>query len=468
MEGGKALNKALELYKDKICGKRAAVLGFGISNRPLAQTIAKWGANVTVFDKKNIEDFPSISDYEKLGIKFSLGSGYLNNLKGYDVIFRTPGMRYDIPEIQRELANGAELTSEMEVFMKICPAVIYAVTGSDGKTTTTSLIYEILKQEGYNCFLGGNIGTPLLDKVGQINEDDRVVLELSSFQLHTMKNSPDIAVITNLSPNHLDIHKSMEEYIDAKKNIYRYQTKNERIILNYDNPITRSFIPEVQGHLVLFSIKEECTTGAFLKDNLIFYREKETEREILPIEEIKLPGMHNVENLLAAISAVMPAVSIKSIIKVAKNFSGVEHRNEFVRNINGVSFYNDSIGSSPTRTTATLKAFKNKVILIAGGYDKKLDYDKLGEIIHHHAKTMVLMGDTADKIEQAYIKFTEKSHVNSIPIVRVKDMENAVNEAYHLAQSGDTVVLSPASASFDLYSNFMERGNHFKRIVGRL
>ena len=462
------MNKALELYKERIRGKKAAVLGFGVSNRPLAKTIAQWGADVTVFDRKNEEEFPSISEYKDLGIKFSLGQGYLDNLKGFDMIFRTPGMRFDIPEIQRELANGAELTSEMEVFFKLCPAKIYAVTGSDGKTTTTTLIYETLKQEGYNCYLGGNIGTPLIDKVEEIDQNDKVVLELSSFQLLTMKDSPDVAVITNVSPNHLDIHKSMEEYIDAKKNIYRHQSNDGRVVLNYDNLITRSFIPEVKGRMILFSIKEECATGAFLKGNTIVYREGNMEKEILSIDDIKLPGMHNVENYLAAISAVIPEVSTGSIINVARNFAGVEHRNEFVRTVNGVSFYNDSIGSSPTRTTATLKSFKRKVILIAGGYDKKLCYDELGEIIHNNVKSMVLMGNTADKIEKAYKDYVQKEKVDPIPVIRVSNMEEAVNAAYKLAASGDIVVLSPASASFDLYSNFMERGNHFKEIVQRL
>jgi len=260
----------------------------------------------------------------------------------------------------------------------------------------------------------------------------------------------------------------MEEYIDAKKNIYRHQSNDGRVVLNYDNLITRSFVPEVKGRLILFSIKEECATGAFLKGNTIVYREGNMEKEILSIDDIKLPGMHNVENYLAAISAVIPEVSTGSIINVARNFAGVEHRNEFVRTVNGVSFYNDSIGSSPTRTTATLKSFKRKVILIAGGYDKKLCYDELGEIIHNNVKSMVLMGNTADKIEKAYKDYVQKEKVDPIPVIRVSNMEEAVNAAYKLAASGDIVVLSPASASFDLYSNFMERGNHFKEIVQRL
>jgi len=468
-EGGDILNKALEEYRERIYGKRAAVLGFGISNRPLARTLAEWGASVTVFDKKEENALSDIlPEYMEMGIEFILGEGYLNHISGFDFIFRTPGMRFDIPEISKAVAEGAELTSEIEVFMKLCPAFIYAVTGSDGKTTTTSLICEILKQDGYNCYLGGNIGTPLLDRVHEMRVDDRVVLELSSFQLHTMNSSPDVAVITNITPNHLDIHKSMEEYIDAKRNIFRHQSPYGRTVLNYDNPVTRSFIPEVRGLPVLFSSLEECSTGAFIRDNHIIYREKNEETDVLDIGGIKIPGMHNVQNYMAAISAVIPEASIGSIRYVAENFNGVEHRNEFVRCIKGVSFYNDSIGTSPTRTAASIKAHRGNVVLIAGGYDKNLSYDELGEVLHENAKALVLMGATAGKIEEAYRKFTEKKGLSPITIVRVSDMEAAVTEAFRIAGYGDAVLLSPASASFDMYPNFMEKGNHFKEIVGRL
>ncbi len=463
------MNKALEAYKEMIRGKRTAVLGFGISNRPLAKTLIQWGARVTVFDKKEEEAFSNtVDEFKAMGVDFSLGEGYLDNLSGFDVIFRTPGMRFDLPQIQREINKGAELTSEMEVFMKLCPAFIYAVTGSDGKTTTTTLIYEMLRQQGYSCYLGGNIGTPLLDRAHEMNETDRVVLELSSFQLHTMHQSPDVAVITNVTPNHLDIHKSMEEYIDAKKNIFKYQTANNRIILNYDNPTTRAFIPEVQGSLSLFGSRQECAYGAFVRDGRIIFRDHDTEQEVMPLSDIRLPGMHNAENIMAAMLAVIPQVSLDTVRHVAQTFAGVEHRAEFVRSINGVSFYNDSIGSSPTRTIATISAFPGNVVLIAGGYDKKLYYDELGAVLQERAKALVLMGATADKIEQAYMDYIGKSRVRPMPIARVKTMEEAVAKAYELARSGDVVLLSPASASFDLYPNFMERGNHFKQIVGRL
>ena len=462
------MNLALESFKKEIKGKKAAVLGFGISNRPLAGTLADWGASVTVFDKKKEEEFSDIlPDYIERGIRFSLGENYLDNLKGFDIIFRTPGMRFDLPQITRALDEGAELTSEIEEFVKLCPAKIYGITGSDGKTTTSTLIFRMLEEQGYNCYLGGNIGTPLFDKLDGINPDDRVVLELSSFQLHTMKDSPHVAVITNITPNHLDVHKSMEEYIDAKKNIFRYQTPAGRVVLNADNAITAGFLSEVPGKPVLFSNREEVICGAFLRNSRIVYRD-DSEVDILPIEKIKLPGMHNVENLMAAISAVMPEVSIDTIRHVAQTFEGVEHRIEFVREIDGVSFYNDSIGSSPTRTIASLKAFSRKVILIAGGYDKNLSYDELGEVLHNHASALVLMGNTAHKIEQAYRKYIYAIGAEPVPVIHVSKMEAAVAEAFSIAGSGDIVLLSPASASFDLYSNFMERGNHFKDIVNGL
>ena len=463
------MNNALESYKKNIAGKKAAILGFGISNRPLARTLADWGASVTVFDKKEEEKFTQIlPEYREKGISFSFGGGYLDSLTGFEVIFRTPGMRFDLPQIKKALAEGAELTSEMEIFMRLCPAYIYAVTGSDGKTTTTTLIYEILKQEGYNCYLGGNIGTPLLDRVHEIKSGDRVVLELSSFQLHTMQNSPHVAVITNISPNHLDIHKSMEEYIDAKKNIFRFQNESGRVVLNYDNPVTRGFIPEVKGRPVLFSTREEGITGAYIRNNCVVFRNREDELAIMPVADIKLPGMHNVENFMAAVSAVIPEVTLGAIQHIGKSFSGVEHRTEFVRKVNGISFFNDSIATSPTRTTASLKAFKGEVILIAGGYDKKLSYDELGETIQNYVKAIVLLGDTADKIEAAYLKQLMKCGGNPMPVIHARNMEEAVQEAFSLARESDTVLLSPASASFDMYPNFMERGLHFKEIVGRL
>lgn len=464
-----SLNKILESYKKSIQGKKAAVLGFGISNRPLAKTLAGWGAKVTVFDRKKEEAFEGIlTEYRNLDVEFSFGDKYLDNLSGFDIIFRTPGMRFDIPQIQHEVANGAELTSEMEVFMKCCPAVTYAVTGSDGKTTTTSLIYEFLKKAGFNCYLGGNIGTPLLDRIEEIKPEDRVVLELSSFQLQTMKNSPSVAVITNITPNHLDLHKSMEEYIDAKRNLYRYQKKSDRLVLSFDNPVTKSFISEAIANPAIFSVNEECSFGTFIRNNCIIYRENAEEKEIIPISEIKLPGMYNVENIMAAVTAVIHEVDVDSICYVARSFGGVEHRNEFVKKVREISFRNNSIGSSPARTIATLKSFDGNVVLIAGGYDKNLSYDEMGAFLPGHIKALILMGATSDKIESSYLKHVQREGLKAVPVLRADGMEDAVKKAYAIAQSGDTILLSPASASFDLYANFMERGNHFKDIVNKL
>lgn len=464
------MNIKLEEFKKRIKGKKVAVLGIGVSNTPLIKYIAGLEADITAFDKSDEKKLsPVIKQFDGLGIKYSLGADYLKNLKGYDMIFRTPGMRFDLPELLAEVQRGAELTSEMEVFMDLCPAKIYAVTGSDGKTTTTTLVYNMLKEQGYNCWLGGNIGTPLLEKIEEVKAADKVVLELSSFQLHTMKKSPDVAVITNLSPNHLDIHKSMDEYINAKKNIFIHQDKNCKTILNYDNEITRSFENEVKGQTVFFSRLGQPANGAVLKEGVLIYRQDGKEKKIVKAEDIILPGDHNVENYLAAIAAVIDDVDISSIYKVATTFSGVEHRIEPVREVNGIRFYNDSIGTSPTRTIASLRSFKQKVILIAGGYDKKIPYDTMGEVLVDKVKTLVLTGATAPKIEKA-LKDTMKQNGQGkeIEVINCDSFDEAVTTAYKSAQPGDVVLMSPASASFDMFRNFEERGNRFKKIVNSL
>jgi UDP-N-acetylmuramoylalanine--D-glutamate ligase len=354
----------------------------------------------------------------------------------------------------------------MEVFVDLCPAQIFAVTGSDGKTTTTTLIYRMLKEQGYNCWLGGNIGTPLLGNIDEIKEDDKVVLELSSFQLHTMTRSADIAVVTNVSPNHLDVHKSMEEYIDAKKNIFKHQDTRGKVVLNYDNDVTRSFAGEAKGSVVFFSRVNRLESGAVLEDDAIVYIEDGKKTRIVKTDEILLPGVHNVENYLAAAAAVVDYVSPETIQKVASTFKGVEHRMELVREIDGVKFYNDSIGTSPTRTIAGLKSFKKRVILIAGGYDKHIPYDEMGEVIAEKVKKLVLIDPTGPRIKEALekeIKLTGKGA--DIPVIMCEGFEEAVRSAYNGASEGDIIVLSPASASFDMFKNFEERGNRFKEIV---
>jgi len=369
-----------------------------------------------------------------------------------------------------EMRNrGVVVTSEMEVFFDLCPCKIYAITGSDGKTTTTSIIAQMLQAQGKTVHLGGNIGKPLLPEIESIGYDDAAVVELSSFQLISMRKGPDVAVVTNLAPNHLDIHKDMQEYIDAKKNLVIHQGAFSRVVLNKDNEITNGFEPECRGRVLKFSRKSQLNNGAYLdENNNIVFADNGKKTVVMNIADIKIPGMHNVENYMAAISAVWGEVSVENIVNVAKTFAGVEHRAEFVREFEGVKYYNDSIASSPTRTAlGTLSLYDFKIILIAGGYDKKIPYDGLGPVICDKVKYLILMGATAPKIKAAVLNADNYSDGNPT-IIEVSNMEEAVAKAREVAKPGDLVSMSPASASFDLYKNFDQRGKHFKSIVNGL
>lgn len=461
-------NKNLEEFKTYVKGKYVAIMGMGVSNTPLIKYLMDLDANITVFDKKSEEELDKslIEEYAIQGVKFSLGENYLKNLVGYDIIFRSPSMRPDIPELEKELDRGAILTSEIEMLIDLCPGKIIGITGSDGKTTTTTLIYKMLEAAGYHCYLGGNIGIPLFAKIDEMRSEDIIVLELSSFQLMTLKKSPQIAVVTNVSPNHLDIHKSYEEYIEAKKNIFKYQDKDGIVVLNYDNDITRDFSLEAKGKVRYFSTRVKLDDGVILDNNMIKISEDKIRKQIINVDDILLLGAHNIENACTAIAAVKDLVKPEDIVSVLTTFKGVEHRNEFVRLLNGVKWYNDSIGSSPTRTIAGLVSFKNKVILIAGGYDKHLDYTDMGRYIVDHVKTLVLLGQTKEKIKTATLQEIERRGGNiDLPIIECTSLEEAVNKAYEIASEGDTVFFSPASASFDMFKNFEERGNKYKELV---
>ncbi len=467
------LNAKLQEFKNDIRSKKIAVLGIGVSNISLITFLSKCDVSITAFDKQTKDKLaPLIQKFDNINIRYCLGPDYLDHLSGFDIIFKTPGMRIDIPQLVKASQEEAKITSEMEEFIKLCPAQIFAVTGSDGKTTTTSIIYNILKEEGYNCYLGGNIGTPLLDRIEKIQESDKVVLELSSFQLHTIDRSPNIAIITNISPNHLDIHKSMEEYIDAKKNIFKHQTSG-KVILNYDNEITRKFEHEVKTNLIFFSRNSILDIGAYLKGDTLVYKpsKSDCEIEVLNKADILIPGQHNIENYLSAILAVFDYVKIETIKKVASTFSGVEHRIKFVREVKGVKFYNDSVASSPSRTIAGLKTFPQKVILIAGGYDKKIPYDIMGENIINMVKCLVLIGQTGPKIKKAYLDELERKNIdqeNAIPIINCTTLKEATMAAFDNAKPNDIVLLSPASASFDMFKNFDQRGQIFIDIVRKI
>ena len=461
------MNTSTERFFESVRGKTVAFIGIGTSNLPLIRQFAEKGAEVIACDRKSFEALGENGlKAKEYGAQLVLGDSYLSDIRA-DIVFRSPGTPFYKEELVRLRENGTVLTSEMEVFFELCPCRTIAVTGSDGKTTTTTIISELLKAEGKTVHLGGNIGKPLLPEIETVSPLDYAVVELSSFQLISMRQSPDVAVVTNLAPNHLDIHKDMQEYVDAKRNIVLHQSAFSKAVLNLDNEIANSFSESVRGSLAKFSVKEKLFNGAYLDGTTVCYSDYGKVTRIMDISDIKIPGMHNVENYLAAISAVWGEVSVESIVRVAKTFGGVAHRAEFVREYRGVKYYNDSIASSPTRTAlGTLSLYDFKITIIAGGYDKHIPYEPLGPVINNKVKTLILLGDTAPKIEQAVRN--ADNYDGTIKIINVTNMEEAVAAAVENTQSGDIVSLSPASASFGLYRNFEERGNHFRSIVNGL
>ncbi len=447
-------------FFEQIHGKRVTICGIGINNTPVIRQFLAAGALVTACDRRTREQLGSVADeLESEGAVLQLGEGYLDHLDA-DLILRTPGMKPYLPAFEEARARGVTVTSEMELFFELCPAPIYAVTGSDGKTTTTTILARLLEKSGRRVWLGGNIGRALLPFIHEVRADDAAVVELSSFQLTGMTQSPHVAVVTNVAPNHLDWHTDMQEYIDAKRNLVRWQGPDDRTVLNADNEITCGYADGLASSCGFFSRLQKPQSGAYLReDGLLCAVTNGEDTPVVAASEIRIPGVHNVENYLAAIAALHGEVAPSVIAEFAREFGGVEHRSEWVRTLNGVRWYNDSIGSSPSRTIAGLRAFDRKVILIAGGYDKHIPYAPLGEAAKDTVKAAVLLGATAEAIEQAI-----RLH-SDLPIQRVATMEDAVATARRLATDGDIVFLSPASASFDMYKNFEERGHHFKRLV---
>ena len=463
----------LSEYKKYIRGKRVSVIGMGISNAPLAEFLSVCGAAVTARDKKSPEELGEV--YEKLsalGIKFVCGQDYLSDLDD-DIIFRAPGIRYDIPELAAASAKGAVLSSEMELFFELCPCEIIGITGSDGKTTTTTVTSLILKKQAEldgsdrKIWLGGNIGTPLIGHIEEIKPTDLCVVELSSFQLHRMVQSPHTAAITNITPNHLNWHTDMKEYIDAKTNIFTHQSESDKVVLNYENDITRQLAEKAVGSVYFFSSKRipEGENAVYEENGVIYLKQHDKAEKIINTSDIRLVGRHNVENYMTAIALTSAYASPRAVYEVAKEFPGVEHRLEFVRELDGVKYYNGSIDSSPTRTIAALSCFDTPVVVILGGYDKNLDYEPLCEPLYAHAHTAVLTGQNADKIYKAL-----ESHgiPKDFEIIREPDFKSAVYAAKNAAKPGDTVILSPAAASFDHFKNFEERGKVYKTIVNNI
>lgn len=454
-------------YLESLIGKRIGVIGFGVSNQPLVSALLGAGCSVTVCDQRSFEALGKAGeDAQKLGAKFILGEEYLEHLD-FDLIFRTPGVLPTVPQLKRAKEQGAEFTSEMEAFCKLCPCKIIAITGSDGKTTTSTVTAELLKAAGYTVHLGGNIGTPLFTRLPEIKPEDYVVLELSSFQLHSMNCSPDIAIITNVAPNHLDVHPDFQDYVSAKQNIYRGQSKDGILVLNKKDPHTPEFYLDARGEVRLFSNVGAVENGVFVENGVIYRAHDGKNTPILNTSDIRIPGAHNVENYMAAFAALDEMVSTEICLHVAQNFAGVAHRMEFIREVRGVKFYNDSIASSPSRAIAGLKAWPKPPVIILGGHDKHIPFDELGEEVCLRAKAAVLCGETAGPIETA-IRASAHFSEDKLPLVTVSNFRDAVLKAYALAEPGDLVALSPACSSFDQFKNFAERGNTFRRIVESL
>ncbi len=462
-------NIKLKEFNDYIKYRKVAIIGLGVSNIPLIDYMYDKKAKVTVFDEREIDSIPNqiMNKITNYGFKFYFGKNCLEKLNGFDIIFRSPSCLPTKIELQREENNGAIVTTEIEMLMKMAPCKMIGVTGSDGKTTTTSLICNILKKAGYNTYLGGNIGNPLFTKLSEIKPEDIIVLELSSFQLMGMEISPDIAVITNITPNHLNIHKDYEEYIEAKKNIFRYQNKDGILILNYDNKITRNCEKEANGKVIFFSYKEKLDNGIIVDGNVIKECEDRIRKHIFNGEDTILRGNHNLQNIATAIAATKSLASIDDITEAIKEFKPVEHRIEFIKEIDEVKWYNDSASSSPTRTLSGINAFDEDIILIAGGYDKNLDYEVLAKPIVEKVKSLILIGQTSGKIFEAVKKELENQN-KELPIYMCDDLKQTVELAKKVAKPGNIVLFSPASASFDMFKDFADRGIKFKNLVNNI
>ena len=479
-------------FKEYVNGRSCGILGLGVSNLPLAEMICDMGVSLTVRDKKSpVELGERALELQRRGVRFVSGEGAFDNINE-DIIFRSPGIRPDIPALCKALANGAELTSEIEQLLELCVSDTYAITGSDGKTTSTTLTGKFLEAEAKlrgegKVYVGGNIGTPLLSHYAEMTESDSTVLELSSFQLMTVKKAPENIAITNISPNHLDWHRGMEEYINAKKNIIGANTK--RVVVNAENAATREIgIKESRSEekeVIFFSSSANSFDEAvpaeagkclavFLSDGFISISDGNSSKKLLDTSIIKLPGKHNIENFMTAMALTYGKVSADAYKTVAESFLGVEHRLELVRTLDGVDYYNSSIDSSPTRTAAALSALGSRdIVVICGGYDKKIPFEPLAEALFRCAKAVVLTGATADKILEAVNKYgMEHNCADKLEIERAEDITRAIYKAKSMAEKlvgrGSCVLLSPACASFDAFKNFAERGNTFKRIVNEL
>ena len=462
-------NQKLENFEKNLKNQKVAVIGLGVSNIPLIDYLKEKQAKVTVFDDREKEkiDENIINKVNEYEFESYFGKNNLENLQGFDLIFRSPSCLPTKTELIAEKQRGAIITTEIEQLMKMAPCKIIGITGSDGKTTTTSITYEILKNAGYNVHLGGNIGIPLFTKLNEINPEDLIVLELSSFQLMEMEISPEISAITNITPNHLNIHKDYEEYIEAKKNIFKYQNEKGILVLNADNELTNVCKNEANGKVIMFSSTQKLENGYIVEDGIIKKCEDGIRRHILNTSDLKLKGIHNFQNVCTALALTETLVDTDNAVETIKEFSGVHHRLELVRTIDGVEWYNDSASTSPTRGISALNSFNNKeIILIAGGADKNLDYTPIGKPIVDKVQTLILIGQTATKIYDAVKKELEIQN-KQLDIHMCETFQESLDLAKRIAKSGQVVLFSPASTSFDMFKDMYDRGDKFKDAVNK-
>lgn len=460
-------NEKLEDFEKKLKNQKVAIIGLGVSNIPLIDYFSEKKIEIVVFDdreEKNIN--PDIlTKIKQYKIKYFFGKECLKNLKGFDLIFRSPSCLPTKAELIAERERGAIVTTEIEQLMKMAPCKIIGITGSDGKTTTTTLTYEVLKNAGYKVYLGGNIGIPLFTKLSEIKPNDFIVLELSSFQLMGMEISPEIAAITNITPNHLNIHKNYQEYIDSKKNIFKYQNENGILVINADNELTSNCKNEANGKVIMFSSEKKLENGYIVENGIIKKCEDGIRRHIIDTSDLKLKGIHNFQNICTVLALTENIVDIDDAVKTIKNFGGVQHRLELVREINGVEWYNDSASTSPTRGISALNSFNDKeIVLIAGGADKNLDYTPIGKPIVDKVKSLILIGETANKIYDAVKNELEKEN-KKLDIHMCETFKESIELAKRIAKPGQIVLFSPASTSFDMFKDMYDRGNKFKEEV---
>lgn len=456
------MNNKLEKFNKNLKNKKVLILGIGVSNLPLLDYLYEHNSIITIRDKKKLEELNNevVEKINKYNIEYVLGDNYLDDLTEYDIIFRSPSILPNIKPLEAAKEKGALITTEIEQVITLAPCKVIGITGSKGKTTTTTILSTILEKLNYNVHVGGNIGTPLFNKIKDMKKDDIIVLEMSSFQLMNMNVSPNISVITNISPDHLDIHSSYEEYIDAKKYIFKNQNKKDIVVLNEEDDIVKNMSKDTISEVRYFgSINHH--NNYYIEDKNIYFNNE----LVIDTSKLLLKGRHNHLNICAALNAIKDYINVDNnkLESIVSSIKSVHHRLEYVRTINKVDWYNDSASTTPDKSMGGINAFDEKIVLIAGGYDKNISYEDFGKPIVENCSKLILFGATKDKIYNSVIK-----QKTNIEIYKLNTLEEVVNKAYEVAEPGEVVLFSPASASFDMFKNAYQRGDLFKELVNKL